>query len=169
MNLVPYEYVWSYNQEDQPLDSTWITEIYDDSAWPSGPGLLNVEGSSLPVAKNIPLALGASTYYFRTQFTVDQDPSKIVSLSLYTMVDDGAIIYLNGQETVRIGVQEGNITHGTFTHTSVGNDSIKGPFDVEATRLRPGINTLAAEVHQTGSMSSDIVFGLQLDARTDKE
>ncbi|MCP4452353.1 MAG: hypothetical protein GY809_12900, partial [Planctomycetes bacterium] len=167
--LVAYEQTWSYNQADQALDSTWITGSYDDSDWPEGRGLLYVEGSALPAAKNTPLTLGSTTYYFRTQFTLDQDPSEIASPTVYTILDDGAIIYLNGQEILRLGVPAGNVTHDTYADDTVGNATIEGPFELDASLLVQGANTLAVEVHQTSSTSSDIVFGLQLDVVTQKE
>ena len=164
-----FEHTWSYNQDDQALDSSWVAPAYDDSTWPTGPALLYVEGSALPAAKNTPLTLGATTYYFRTRFTLDQDPSEIASIALYTIVDDGAVIYLNGQEILRIGVPAGNVTHNTFANNTVGNASIEGPFELDSAGLVQGTNTLAVEAHQTNSTSSDIVFGLQLDTIPHKE
>jgi hypothetical protein len=40
----------------------------------------------------------------------------------------------------------------------------EGPFNFDLTSLVNGTNWLAAEVHQRGSSSSDIVMGLTLDA-----
>ncbi len=164
--LVPYEQTWSYNQDDQALDSTWVSPSYNDSTWPAGQALLYVESSSLPGAKNTPLILGARTYYFRTHFTLDLDPSKLMSLELYTILDDGAIIYVNGKEALRIGMPSGDVTHSTLVDTTVGDASIEGSFELSPSLLVQGNNTIAVEVHQTSSGSSDIVLGLQLDAIT---
>ncbi|NQV35312.1 MAG: hypothetical protein HQ515_21640, partial [Phycisphaeraceae bacterium] len=164
--LVPYGQSWSYNQDNQPLDSSWMTPSYNDNTWPAGPALLYVESSGLPGAKNTPLTLGARTYYFRTQFILDQNLSEITALALSTILDDGAILYLNGQEILRLGMPNSNVGHETLANRSVGNAEIEGPFEFDSSLLIQGTNTLAVEVHQTSSGSSDIVFGLRLDALT---
>jgi hypothetical protein len=164
--LVPYEQAWSYNQENPPRDSRCMTPKYTANAWPGGQALLYVESSGLPRAKNTPLTLGARTYYFRTQFTLDQDPSEITAIALSTILDDGAILYLNGQEILRLGMPSSNVDHETLANRSVGNAEIEGPFEFDSSLLIQGTNTLAVEVHQTSNSSSDIVFGLRLDALT---
>ena len=60
----------------------------------------------------------------------------------------------------------GAIQHTTRTNSSVSNASLEGPFEISPSSLVSGTNTLAVEVHQTNSSSSDIVFGLQLEALT---
>jgi hypothetical protein len=87
---------------------------------------------------------------------------------LYSILDDGAIVYVNGQEAVRIGMPSGAAGHNTFSDRSVGNAEIEGPFELNPTLLRQGDNCIAIEVHQINSNSSDIVMGLQLDAFTVK-
>jgi len=167
--LVPFDQTWSYNQDDQALDRTWTSPLYDDSPWPVGQSLLYVERSDLPAAKNTPLNLGARTYYFRTYFTLDQDPSLFLSLDLYGILDDGAIIYINGKEALRIGMPLGQVTHNTLADTSVGDASIEGPFELSPILLVEGDNCMAVEVHQASSGSSDIVLGLALHAITIKQ
>ncbi|MCF7976397.1 MAG: lamin tail domain-containing protein [Phycisphaerae bacterium] len=166
--LVPFEQIWSYNQDNQPLDSAWTSRTFNDSDWPAGPALLYVESSDLPGPKNTPLTLGASTYYFRTHFTLEQVPSRLYSLMLYSILDDGAIIYINGQEALRIGMPSGAVSHATYADRSVGNAAMEGPFELNPALLRQGDNCIAIEAHQTNSNSSDIVMGLQLDAITVK-
>ena len=40
----------------------------------------------------------------------------------------------------------------------------EGPYDIALDHLQPGDNVLAAEVHQSGGSSSDMVFGAELKA-----
>jgi len=163
-NLIAIDDVWSYEQTDTALPSTWYEPDYNDASWPTGSALLYVEGSDLPAPKNTPLTLGPITYYFRTHFTLDVNPSTITQFELSAVIDDGAVIYVNGQEVLRPGMPEGAIEHDTRASRSVGNAGYEGPFVLGPEYFLPGDNVIAVEVHQTSSGSSDIVFGLTLDA-----
>ncbi|MCA9169498.1 MAG: lamin tail domain-containing protein, partial [Planctomycetales bacterium] len=97
--LVPLEALWSYNESgDLPADN-WMSADYDDSSWPQGPATLYVESSALPAPKNTPLTLGQLTYYFRHHFTLDSSVTAIAT-EVMALIDDGAIVYLNGQEVL---------------------------------------------------------------------
>jgi hypothetical protein len=163
--LVAVDSVWSYEQDGVALDASWRDPAYDDSSWPAGPGVLYVEESSLPWPKKTPLTLGATTYYFRTHFALDAEPSDVVLLELTALVDDGAVFYLNGQEVYRLGMPAGAVGYSTHANRTVGNATVDGPFEIPATGLQRGDNVLAVEVHQVTATSSDIVFALELTAQ----
>ncbi|MBN2475332.1 MAG: lamin tail domain-containing protein [Pirellulales bacterium] len=162
--VVSIEQVWSYEQSNTDLDTAWRTVGYDDSQWASGAALLYVESSGLPAPKNTPLTLGATTYYFRSHFQLDAHPASVTQLDLRTVIDDGAIIYLNGVEVYRLGMPEGAVGHSTFAGRGVGDASFEGPFTIPTEHLVPGDNVLAVEVHQTSAGSSDVVMGLEMTA-----
>ncbi|HAV63329.1 MAG TPA: hypothetical protein DCY13_13310, partial [Verrucomicrobiales bacterium] len=161
--LVSMTHVWRYNQNGVSLGNSWRTLGYNDSAWPQGPALLFVEDAPLPAPKNTPLTLGPTTFYFRTQFTNDLVGSNL-SLMLSLVIDDGAVIYLNGQELYSIGVPPFPVYSDLATRT-VGDAVIEGPFLLPGDLLVPGVNELAVEVHQSTAGSTDVVFGLELLAR----
>lgn len=161
--LVDFESVWRYHQLGQDLGTAWREPDYDDHTWPSGPGLLYVENSALPGPKNTELQIGPPTFYFRTTFRFTGNPAG-VSLKLTTIIDDAAVVYLNGQELYRLGMPEGTISFDTSAARVVGNAAVEGPFEVSADALVAGDNVLAVEVHQHGLNSSDIVLGLRLEA-----
>jgi hypothetical protein len=162
--LVAIDSTWSYEQSGVAPDASWFQSAYDESSWPRGPGVLYVESSSLPWAKNTPLTLGASTYYFRTHFTLDAVPEDVTLLELTALIDDGAVFYLNGREVDRLGMPAGAVGYTTRASRTVGNAVLDGPIEIPATDLRRGDNVLAVEVHQVSSTSSDIVFALELIA-----
>ena len=54
------------------------------------------------------LATGRVTYYFRTHFTLNVAPST-VTLQLSGIIDDSAIVYLNGQELERFGFADSTV------------------------------------------------------------
>ncbi len=162
--LVPVDAVWTYDESGADLGTAWRDPNYDDAGWPSGQGLLFVEGSALPAPKNTPLNLGQATYYFRTHFDYTGDVAQ-ASLQLSTVVDDGAVVYLNGQEVDRLGMPGGTITSSTFASRTVGNAAYEGPFNIPTGALLQGDNVLAVEAHQANLNSSDIVLGAVLDVQ----
>lgn len=154
--------VWRYHQTADLTATNWKMPGYDDSAWPAGPGALYVENDVIPVPKSTPLSLGRLTYYFRTQ--VDIKSTNLLQLSTSLAVDDGAVIYLNGQEAYRLGMRDGAVTYSTSAQRSVGNAKIEGPFSLPTTNAVAGLNVIAVEVHQFDAASTDIVFGMTLEA-----
>ncbi|MGC8888187.1 MAG: lamin tail domain-containing protein [Verrucomicrobiia bacterium] len=162
--LVSMTDVWKYNQTGDLTGAGWEQPNYDDSSWASGAALLYVENAALPAQKNTPLTLGRLTYYFRKSFVFNGNPSA-VSLRLYTVIDDGAVIYLNGNRIYSVWMPGGTITYSTFASSAVGDATLEGPIDLPSTYLQRGVNVIAVEVHQVSSGSSDIVFGMSLETK----
>jgi hypothetical protein len=161
IGLIPMTNVWKYYQSGA-LTAPWMDTGYTgDGAWPSGAALLYVETSSLPAPKNTPLTLGKNAYYFRTHFQVATNLSGAV-LQLQTIVDDGAVFYLNGKEVFRLHMDPGTVIYDT--HALDHNAALEGPFEIPIANLVSGDNVMAVEVHQVSSGSSDIVFGVSLEA-----
>lgn len=164
--LVAIDAVWSYEDSDTDLGTEWRASAYDDSGWETGEALLGRETSpdNLPetLETEVDYVSGKPTYYFRHRFQFAGDPTK-TELRLRTVVDDGAVIYLNGVEWHRLRMDD-PVGHGTFASDNVGDADYEGPFDLPASSLIVGENVLAVEVHQDDAGSSDIVFGLELQA-----
>jgi hypothetical protein len=174
--MLAYSSTWKFMQ-DSNLDGTnWTAPDYDDSAWPSGAGLLAFENNTniLPLV-NTPLndpriatngMLGGHAYYFRTTVNVTGDLTGFtINASAY--VDDGAVFYVNGFEAVRLRIADGVVTNGTFTtNQPPGGDALSPDlFTIPAAFFFvQGTNSIAVEVHQNQAGSSDITFGLKLDA-----
>ncbi|MBN2513080.1 MAG: lamin tail domain-containing protein [Sedimentisphaerales bacterium] len=165
LDLLDYTDAWKYDQTDTDLKVSWRQSGYDDAGWLSGAGLLYVKPSDLPEPKNTLLMLGPRTFYFRTHFNFPSAPSvyESVELKLSTILDDGAVVYLNGQEVFRLGVSEGQ-THSSLSSRLVGDAVVEGPFVIPSDNLVQGDNILAVEVHQQSDSSSDVVWGCQLQA-----
>lgn len=158
--LVPYSWLWRYNDYGTNAGPGWFETDFDDSGWPMGPGLLGFGESPLPVPMETRLTYGWPTYYFRTQFTFADDPAGAV-LRLCNLVDDGVVLYLNGQEVFRLRVPAGQ-NHETLATPFGQLTAPEGPFLISTAALRQGRNVLAAEVHQNTPVSEDMVFGVEL-------
>jgi hypothetical protein len=96
------------------------------------------------------------TDYFRTRFRV---PFHASSFILRHVVDDGAVFYLNGAEVARFNMTNGVINHQTY--------AIMAPLEgvIRTNTFSQSLcadNLLAVEVHQSGPVSNDVLFGLEL-------
>jgi len=165
--LSPWKYLLINTNEE--VQETFSGVAYDDSSW-SGPSnaLFYVEGAALPFAKSTALTLTASdggtinTYYFRKSFFAAVGSTNII-FSLRHVIDDGLVLYLNGREIYRYNMPAGTVTASTQALSpAIGDAALAGPFNVVVTNLIGGTNIFAAEVHQNGAASSDVVFGIEL-------
>jgi len=176
VTLLAYESVWRYMQVSNLDGINWMAREFDDSAWPTGSGLLACENnqSITPLIRTVlnPPATATNNvtsghaYYFRIPVVVTSDlAGYTVTASAY--VDDGAVFYVNGSEVKRLRIAEDvPVTNLTFTTSQPPGGDATAPdvFTLPAQLFPPGTNLLAVEVHQNQPNSSDITFGLQLTA-----
>ncbi|HEY0549149.1 MAG TPA: alkaline phosphatase family protein, partial [Verrucomicrobiae bacterium] len=158
---------WKYEQSGADLGTAWREIDYDDSAWPSGRGVLAQETDAAIVSlTNTVLSLTGTngtttiTYYFRTHFTLTNEPESVM-LTSSNLIDDGAVVYLNGMEAYRINLPLTPIDAGTLAPGTIP----EGQFIITnfpPGLLRQGDNVMAVEVHQLNASSTDIVFGMAL-------
>ena len=151
--------VWRYHDAGVDLGDTWRAPGYDDSAWPTGAGLLAYHTANLPAPANSTLAAGRTTYYFRTTFNFGGATSNLM-LDLRAVVDDGAVFYLNGAEIHRQNMPLGPVGYASSATGPIGDAGYIGPVTLPASNLVEGVNVLAAEVHQItpAATSSGIVL-----------
>ena len=109
------------------------------------------------------LTLGSTTYYFRHDFTFNGNPAR-TTLSLQLQLDDGAVIYLNGNEIHRENMPAGLVNHDTLAQSPAQNGSLSPAISISGSSLLPGANTIAVEVHQDAIASPDMAFGAVLTA-----
>ena len=169
--LIPWtNHVWRYVDTGVDLGTAWRTNDFDDRNWSTGTGLFGVETSGpfpyLPrfSAITTPLQLGPPanvtiTFYFRTYFNLDASNLVAGTVLISTnLIDDGAVVYLNGLEAGRFRMNAGQ----TATTYASGLTSVEGTNEVliiNTNLLRLGTNLLAVEVHQNFATSSDVVWG----------
>ncbi len=167
-NLIDITDIWSYHQSGIDQGTVWRepANATPDTSWPTGAALLYVESSALPAPKSTILTLGKRTYYFRKHFIFDADPLTVTELRISTVIDDGAVIYLNGTEVKRIRMPEGEIVYATEASSPAVGNAVYEYFTIATDNLIQGDNVIAVEVHQQGTSSSDIVFGLAMQATT---
>ena len=166
---IPRGSVWKYRDAPGAPEAGWNSMDFDDSTWKEGAGKLGYgDGDERTLLsfgsdeKKKPLAC-----YFRRSFDVE-DPSRFAGFELRCLVDDGAVVYLNGKEVGRLFMPNGEVS--PKTRASSGTDE-KSYYDVpfENLPLKAGRNVFAVEVHQTGRSSSDLGFDLEFLAKPSTE
>jgi VCBS repeat-containing protein len=165
--ILPRGSTWRYFDSNANPGATWNQVDFDDSAWLSGPAELGYGdggeatvigcGHEPPCNNN-----NAATSFFRTTFNIS-DISQFSGARVLLRRDDGAAVYLNGQEVVRDNIGPG----ATFDQFALGTDFDDGAtyFEFPLTGLgglRQGSNTLAVEVKQANATSTDVSFDLEL-------
>ena len=103
-----------------------------------------------------------SAFYFRTHFNYS-GPMNGLTLTLTDIIDDGMVVYLNGNEVYRKNMPNGTISYATASSTTISDATQSVANNVPATGLIAGDNVLAVEVHQANLSSSDIAMALAVD------
>lgn len=163
--------VWKYDQSGGNLGDTWNDVAFNDSAWASGKGVFAFETDNNTVLPLINTFLSLSnaagapiiTYYFRTHVNI-AEPT-FLNITASNLVDDGAVIYVNGQEVRRDNLPPSpNVIRYDTTANSVVEAAWTG-YSIASSFFVPGDNVIAVEVHNvspTSASSPDIVFGMRL-------
>ena len=174
--LIPWtNHVWRYLDTGAELGTAWRTNDFDDHNWPTGTGLFGAEPTSpfpyVPRFSSIttPLPIGPPTdvtitFYFRTYFNLDASNLVAGTVLISTnLIDDGAVVYLNGLEAGRFRMNTGQ-TATTYANALTSVEGTNEVLIINTNLLRLGENVLAVEVHQNASTSSDVVWGHTLIA-----
>jgi spore coat protein CotH len=164
--------VWQYLDAGQvPSTTPGADWRVDDPGWAkSGPSKLGYGDAQATVVQYVDTNLSQSgvqkniTTYFRKTFNV-ANAASYTSLTLRLLRDDGAVVYLNGEEVKRSNMQEGI----PISSTTVALDAVSGSeevaffeFPLDPTKLHDGQNVIAVEIHQNSDSSSDLGFDLEL-------
>ena len=157
---------WRYQDNGIYPGSNWTALNYREPAgqrWKSGPAQLGYgDGDEATVVdfgrdyldKHI-------TTWFRQTFN---NTFGLTTGTLRVLRDDGVVVYLNGIEVYRNNLPAGAINANTLaTATVVGADENKWlTRNLLPGALQPGLNVIAAEIHQSSASGVDISFDLEL-------
>jgi hypothetical protein len=167
--LLVRESNWKYSDTGAMSGSSWKNSDFNDSAWKTGQAELGYgDGGEKTV-----IGYGGNdqnryiTSYFRKSFVLN-NKDKVTVLTLLLKCDDGAVIYLNGNEIRRYNMPSGVIDYGTLASSSISgsDESDFHTFSIGSEFLINGNNIIAVEVHQSSANSSDVSFDLELSAQT---
>jgi hypothetical protein len=168
VNLLDITNTWRWDNSGTDRGTTWYPAAFNDSAWSNGAALFGYETTPaeypFPFRTTIPApdqTGGHLAVYYRTHFNWSGSLTNFTLVST-NYVDDGAVFYLNG---VKVGSvrMPASFTYSTLA-TNLANEGVPDILVLPAASLHTGDNVMAVEVHQSGSTSSDDVFGMQLNA-----
>ncbi|HNR18929.1 MAG TPA: metallophosphoesterase [Bacteroidia bacterium] len=154
---------WKYLDNGTDQGTTWRDSSFNDASWSSGNAqhgygegdettLLNYGG--VPSNKY-------TTYYFRKKININT--SAFINYTLNLKRDDGAIVYLNGNEVWRENMPAGTITYATFAASDASDDGQTFLNNtIPSTYFINGDNYICIEVHQFTLSSSDVSFDFSL-------
>jgi acid phosphatase type 7 len=166
VTLVPTGAVWRYLDNGSNQGTGWRSNSFNDSTWKSGAAQLGYGDADEATIVSYGSNASAKyiTTYFRHSFFV-ANASVYTALSLNLLKDDGAVVYLNGQEIHRTNMPAGTVSFTTAASTALGAPQ-ESTFNLStfANTLLTGTNVLAVEVHQANGTSTDLSFALELKA-----
>ncbi|MES2558383.1 MAG: alkaline phosphatase PhoX [Bacteroidota bacterium] len=160
--------VWKFSDNGSTLLPTWMNNSFNDSSWAFKNGKFGYGDSTVTaVSFGGNAADKHATTYFRNTFNM-ANTAGFDTLIFKVLVDDGAVVYLNGTEVFRR-----NMPAGPVTKTTLALNNINGAAENVYTEVRipntlvNGLNTLAVEVHQfdTTALNDDMGFDLELNAK----
>jgi hypothetical protein len=156
---------WRYLDDGSNQGTDWRQLTFTDSTWPSGAAQFGFgdQDETTPLHRTNSVSGTTNvTFYFRSQFIIT-NLSNYVSLSMWLLRDDGALVYLNGSEVFRsTNMPSGQISYSTLAN-STGENSVDTAI-LSVTNLVAGTNVVAVEVHQQALTSSDLSFDFELIA-----
>lgn len=130
----------------------------------ANPGGLRIkwDATSIPNHTRTVLAANPTTTWFRKTFSLSGNAGSTFTGSLVHVVDDGAVVYLNGTEIARTNLT-GVPAPATFADAGVSHPMFGSPVSIPPGLLQAGPNVLAVELHQAADGGADALFGLTLD------
>lgn len=156
---------WGYLDNGSNQGTAWRERGYDQQhpPWETGQAQLGYgnDGEVTLVDFGPDANHKYATTYFRKWFDV---PDKFATnLTLRMRYDDGAAVYLNGQEIVRTATLPADAAFDTYTGTGDGHDEDAWVnFDIPQDLVIPSHSLIAVEIHQVSPDSSDIRLDLEL-------
>lgn len=152
--------------------TAWTLPGVDDSAWKTGKGSFGAKKGEIKdlgggCTPNTLLrqyktdGTDKEAFFFRTTVTVD-DPTEVKAITGSILYDDAAIVYLNGQRIAAFDADSitGNLQYGGSNAADPKTGEIHVTDSAILKCLRAGENTVAVELHQGRSNSSDIYMDM---------
>ena len=164
--LIAQGSVWRYQDDGADHGTDWRQAGYDDSEWPVGETQIGYGDDD----EQTVIGYGGDannkhpTTYFRSEFDV-AILERLESLTAWLLRDDGAAVYVNGNEVYRdTGVPE---NPGYDVYVAGVGENATTTFSIPTSMVVQGTNVIAVEVHQTTPTSSDLSFDFELTAAKD--
>jgi hypothetical protein len=152
--------VWRYTVPTNAI-TDWTQRTFNDSAWPTGPGQLGYGDGDEATVIGAAADLITAAYFRRTLVITNAESLSSIDFSL--LRDDGAIVYLNGNEILRSNMPTGEVSITTLASSNISSptENDYNVFTVSPVTFAEGANVLAVEIHQSSANFTDLGFDLQ--------
>jgi hypothetical protein len=169
VSIVTFNSLWRYLDTGVDQNTAWRAPGFNDNLWPNGCAQFGYgDGDECTTNNSGPSGARFTTTYYRKRIEVS-DPQLFTNVSMRLLRDDGAVLYINGNEAYRsptLPQPPAVVVYSTLaTNQSVGTAPPDNTIDAATLSrnvLVPGTNVLAVEIHQHRGDSSDISFDLEL-------
>ncbi len=181
-NVLNYGASWKYwaNTEANAPAASWKNEVFNDGTWATGVSKFGFGGDGEATCIPAGCITGGgsvclpgncdgkfTTIYFRTTINlVDADAYAGYLINLIR--DDGAVVYVNGVEVWRTNMPGGTIQYNTFSSALTDGTNETTAFVssfIPSSAFHDGVNTIAVEIHQVNSTSSDLGMNMQIQGQ----
>jgi len=153
---------WRYDDRGVDPGAQWASPAFNDTTWKSGPAQLGYgDGDEATLLVKTPSS--QPSVYFRRTLTLT---GPVTQAALRVLHDDGAAVWVNGQQVFAKYVNNGT-AHGTYASaSSLENEISAGTVPLSPNPFREGLNVVAVMIKQAGSTSSDVSFDFELTVTT---
>ena len=161
--LIKYNDTWKYYDKGAPA-SNWYASSFDDSSWSSGEAPLGYKmtGVKTTVSYGSDSDHKNPTTYFRKTISLSQEPTRSDVFLLNYQVDDGFVVYVNGQEAGRYNMRNGDVNFDSFSASYAGDTPLTGTLELSSSLFKNGSNVIAVEIHNNSYTSSDQYWDAEL-------
>lgn len=166
--IIPQATSWSYYDQGSLDGVDWQSAV--TASWSTGKAPLgyftsdanNERGYNTFLNYGNDASNKRPTYYFCREFTLEHTTSSSDTYTLNFTVDDGMVVYVNGQEATRYLMPDGYVGYNTYSSTYASGNPDTGSLQLPANLFKKGTNVIAVEVHNNNSTSTDIYFDASL-------
>ncbi len=155
---------WKYLDDGSDQGTAWTGTGFNDTSWASGNAELGFgDGDETTTVADV----NQVTTYFRKTFTVSAGDAAKSKLHLRAVIDDGAVVYINGTKVWMFNMPV------TYDYLTVAEGDLGTSLETRwwtyelENILVTGSNTIAVEIHQENATSSDISFDFAMSASDD--
>ncbi len=154
--IVKLSDTWKYYDKGE-APANWRTTGFNDSSWSSGTAPLGygMTGVKTKVSYGSDAENKYPTTYFRKTIKLSSTPTRSDVFLLNYQVDDGFVVYVNGQEAGRYNMPSGNITFNSYSSSYAESTPLTGTLNISSSLFKSGDNVIAVEIHNNKASSSD--------------
>ena len=154
--------LWKYYDAGSLDGADWTVSTYDDSGWSSGNATIGYDYNNQHPDIVTTTAGNKSCYYFRKTFTLTTVPNANDEFTLDCTIDDGMVVYVNGQEVGRYNMPDGDINYSTLAKSYAPANPDNTTITFKGSLCKRGSNIIAVEVHNNNTTSTDIMWDASL-------